>query len=256
MNDKILNLIKQAVKNSGFFTVKYQDTKLTADLKSRFDHQDRSFVYGWRKLLVDSLYCHASPGVLETMATELKQALEQAPAGNKLLNLGGGTGQVAAIYRWLGFDVYNLDIAVEKEDERNKKYDLNQAGPLPYQGGFFDLVVCSEIIEHLENPWKLFRQAEQVLKPGGIFILSTPNVLSLHSRLLYFFSGYFKWFTPDCFSYHINPVFLWEIRHIASHIGFREVKLLGNGDFFFPGRAEREKSVVSRNEELIMIFQK
>ena len=112
------------------------------------------------------------------------------------------------------------------------------------------------IIEHLENPWKLFRDVKSVLRKDGIFILSTPNIMSSYSRWMFLFSGYFKWFTPKCFSYHINPLPIWEIRIINKKIGFKELKVLGSGDFFFKRSNRNIKKVISNNEGIIFVFQK
>jgi SAM-dependent methyltransferase len=52
----------------------------------------------------------------------------------------------------------------------------------PYQDGEFDLVIFSEIIEHLLNdPCKTIREIKRVLKPGGTMILTTPNVARLEN---------------------------------------------------------------------------
>ena len=52
----------------------------------------------------------------------------------------------------------------------------------PYKDGEFDLVIFSEIIEHLLNdPCKTIREIKRVLKPGGTMILTTPNVARLEN---------------------------------------------------------------------------
>jgi 2-polyprenyl-3-methyl-5-hydroxy-6-metoxy-1,4-benzoquinol methylase len=56
-----------------------------------------------------------------------------------------------------GFDVRCADITLE---------------PLPET---FELIVCGEIIEHIENPGALFANAARMLEPGGHLVLSTPN---------------------------------------------------------------------------------
>lgn len=54
--------------------------------------------------------------------------------------------------------------------------------PFPYQEGTFDVVVFAEIIEHLLNdPLKVLREIKRVLKPGGMMILTTPNVARLEN---------------------------------------------------------------------------
>jgi SAM-dependent methyltransferase len=49
-----------------------------------------------------------------------------------------------------------------------------------------DMVLCCETIEHLPNQYFLFQETSRIIKPGGIFILTTPNSSSLRSRFSQF----------------------------------------------------------------------
>jgi 2-polyprenyl-3-methyl-5-hydroxy-6-metoxy-1,4-benzoquinol methylase len=61
------------------------------------------------------------------------------------------------------------DIAIQKQDERNVMVDFNNADLLPLSEESFDIGLCQEVIEHIENPWRLFRLARKYLKGGGLF---------------------------------------------------------------------------------------
>lgn len=50
----------------------------------------------------------------------------------------------------------------------------------------FDVVLAGELIEHLDNPGKFFDGAARCLKPGGLLILTTPNIASVFLRFLIF----------------------------------------------------------------------
>ena len=67
---------------------------------------------------------------------------------------------------------------------------------LPYADGEFDVVSCSEVVEHLENYRGLLREIFRVLAPGGVAILTTPNVLNMQSRVRFFSAGFFNLFGP------------------------------------------------------------
>ncbi len=108
--------------------------------------------------------------------------------------------------------------------------DLDIEG-LPYPDAQFDLVTCTEVIEHLEHFRRTFRESYRVLRPGGIFVVSTPNVLSLRSRIRYLFFGFFTLFGPlrvresDRFltGGHINPVSYFYLVHALSDAGFSQI---------------------------------
>jgi SAM-dependent methyltransferase len=65
--------------------------------------------------------------------------------------------------------------------------------PLPYNDSFFDCVVAGEIIEHVYDPDALVAEMRRVLRPGGVLILTTPNLANLVNRVHLLFGGY-----PDC----------------------------------------------------------
>jgi len=48
--------------------------------------------------------------------------------------------------------------------------------PLPFGDGEFDFLFCLEVLEHVENPTLVLKEFYRVLKPGGVLMLSVPNV--------------------------------------------------------------------------------
>lgn len=67
--------------------------------------------------------------------------------------------------------------------------DLNQ-GALPYPDTHFDLVTFTEVAEHLENYRAIVREIYRILKPGGVVIITTPNVLNMKSRMRFLTTGF------------------------------------------------------------------
>jgi 2-polyprenyl-6-hydroxyphenyl methylase/3-demethylubiquinone-9 3-methyltransferase len=61
--------------------------------------------------------------------------------------------------------------------------DLDAHGLAAYEDGSFELVVCSDVIEHLENPARLLREISRVLRPEGELFLSFPNAFNRFERL-------------------------------------------------------------------------
>lgn len=65
--------------------------------------------------------------------------------------------------------------------------DLNR--PLPFADAAFDVVYSMEVIEHIEKHSNFISEAARVLRPGGWFILTTPNLHRLISRLHFAATG-------------------------------------------------------------------
>jgi len=234
-----------------------KDKGIIRELKKIFEHNKRTFVFNRFKYYVDCLYCHAMPGTIEKVLLTLNTFNPKENKNNKLLNLGGGTGQVSDMLKHIGFNVYNLDIEVSGEDEFNIQHNLNDFVDLPYEENSFDFVLCQEVIEHIENPWKLFRDIKKVLKENGTLILTTPNIQSKHSKKVFLRSnfGHFNWFMKKDLSYHINPLPFWEVELIANRLGFLLKALDGSGSYYFSKKLSREK-IIGKNENLIFTYEK
>jgi len=110
--------------------------------------------------------------------------------------------------------------------------DLNTAA-LPYPDAAFDLVTCTEVVEHIEHYRHTIREIFRILKPGGLFVMTTPNVLNLRSRIRYLLFGFFNLFGPlhtqENQRYltggHINPVSYFYVAHALSDAGFIDVSV-------------------------------
>ena len=108
---------------------------------------------------------------------------------------------------------------------------INADGSLPYAEGSFDVACSLEVIEHIRDQFAFARELHRVVKPGGIAIVSTPNVLNLNSRVRYLHSGFTVLFDPLLLSSddprhtsgHINPVPYYYLAYQLRRAGFRSV---------------------------------
>lgn len=46
---------------------------------------------------------------------------------------------------------------------------------LPYEDGWFDVILCNQVLEHIPQDKKVLQEFKRVIRPGGLFILGVPN---------------------------------------------------------------------------------
>ena len=191
---------------------------------------------------------NAMCGVTENSLRFLIEYLRKTQS-NKLLSVGCGLLDQVKILETAGFDVYGVDIDIANDTDRLKFHDLNQYNDLPFDEQKFDFVLCQEVIEHIENPWLLFRKIKRVLKKDGIIVLTTPNILSRNSRQYFMNSavGFFESFNEESIWQHINPLPFWEIMHIANYNDFELLKLSNNMEYYFDYDVEKDAKITQQD---------
>ncbi len=109
----------------------------------------------------------------------------------RLLDAGAGPGVISKRLKEAGFDVMAADInpfLFSIPEIRCEKADLNESLPFPDES--FDYILCSNAIEHLENPYHFVKECYRILKERGKLLITTPNLLNLKSRMANLFVGF------------------------------------------------------------------
>lgn len=192
---------------------------------------------------------------LRTHITRLQHTLKIIPPGNaaqRILEMGAylqitpalatrlGYGEVRGCYYGEAGKVDHKEVESETGERFTCEVDLFDAEKdrFPYPDDYFDTVVCGELIEHLPtDPMHMMSEVSRILKTGGSFVLTTPNICSLRaiSAILQgyhpgFFPAYILPAAEDQGARHAREYAPREIAHLMRDAGF-ELTLLETGEF-------------------------
>lgn len=106
----------------------------------------------------------------------LRATLAQAlPPGSFVLDAGSGPGTWVLRRHRQDIEVAGLDL-FRPDPLPSTRYAIGSLEAMPYADDLFDLALCYDVIEHLEEPVAAFTEFWRVLKPGGLLVVKTPNL--------------------------------------------------------------------------------
>jgi SAM-dependent methyltransferase len=129
-------------------------------------------------------------GLADAGFGELEGELLQRAAAEgrkaEVIDIGCATGALLGVLRERGWRCRGIEISPAAEYARRER-GLEVSGlPLEenrFRDGAFDLALASHLIEHLNDPAGLVREAYRILRPGGRFLVTTPNIAGFQARL-------------------------------------------------------------------------
>jgi len=133
--------------------------------------------------------------------------------GERAIDLGAGSGLLATRMKALGWEAMGADknAAGFAANLPFQKVDLNDSQFSRQLGeGQFAMVTAVEVIEHVEAPINLLRNARRLLKPGGLVVITTPNVDNIPARVKFLLTGKIRMMDETSEPTHISPVF-WDL---------------------------------------------
>jgi 2-polyprenyl-3-methyl-5-hydroxy-6-metoxy-1,4-benzoquinol methylase len=127
------------------------------------------------------------PPATEASLARLAQKLEPYRAGGRLLDVGCGAGAILGVmarHGWITEGTELSHVAAERLRAQGHRIHLGAIEELDLPQAAYDVVILSEIVEHLLDPGAAVAAAARVLRPGGAVYLTTPNFDALSRRLL------------------------------------------------------------------------
>ncbi len=132
-----------------------------------------------------SKYSYESSGYkkLDYIVKKIQTAFGSAKC--RILEIGCGNGNLSTVLASYGHEVLAIDVSEdctryaaalkEKLNLKNLRFKVSNAAEIHRVDEPFDVVICSEVLEHLDDPESVVSKAYSVLKPGGILIVTVPN---------------------------------------------------------------------------------
>jgi ubiquinone/menaquinone biosynthesis C-methylase UbiE len=156
---------------------------------SGFDHtSDPNFVSYYEESSL-SPQTYARFRTVRDKLLKLAQTSGTSDAGKrrlKVLDIGCGAGTQCHLWAELGHDVLGLDVNEAliglarkrvAEAQLNIRFDVGTATQLPFDDCSMDVCLLPELLEHVQDWETCLAEAVRVLKPGGLFYVSTTNAL-------------------------------------------------------------------------------
>ena len=103
--------------------------------------------------------------------SQLENFLKKYSTNERVLDIGSGGSSYDKFFP------NRLTVDIDPDRKPEIVADIHR---MPFNDGEFNFVLCTEVIEHAENPQVAVRELYRVLKPGGTLVLSTRFVFPIH----------------------------------------------------------------------------
>lgn len=158
---------------------------------------------------------------------------ERGIHADRLLDVGCGTGNLRNRVRGVCARYVGSDAIRHEGFPADAEFVLANldTGRVELPDGACDVVACIETIEHVENPRALMRELVRLTAPGGWLVVTTPNQLSLLSKLTLLSKNEFVHFQerPGLYPAHISALLEVDLLRMCRENGLDDVAVRYSG---------------------------
>lgn len=148
---------------------------------------------------------------------------KQLPRGTHVLDVGAGEARYRTLfahceYKTQDFGEYTGTTTGNMREEWSyTKLDyISDASAIPVEDSSFDVILCTEVLEHVPEPILVVKEISRILRPGGHAYISAPLGSGLHQQPYHFYGGFTPYFYERFF----------------TQFGCRIIAIEANGNFF------------------------
>jgi 2-polyprenyl-3-methyl-5-hydroxy-6-metoxy-1,4-benzoquinol methylase len=161
------------------------------------------------------------------MAEERIEIVGQYLSSGRLLDVGCGAGFFLEAARQRGWNCSGCEFSPDLADYVRKQLQIEVLdGPfedLPFTTESYDAVTMWDVLEHTRDPRVALSKAWEILRPGGLIFLITPNIDGLYPRVTYWpgrLVSYWPHPTPPAHTFQFSKATL---RRLLEGTGFQVV---------------------------------
>lgn len=149
-----------------------------------------------------------------------------------MIDAGCGTGAITGAIAASGHDVIGVDrdaggIGIAREDYPGVRFEVSDFGSAP--PAVVDMVISTEVIEHLYHPGELLSYAHRALHPDGLLVISTPYHGYLKNLAMALVDGWDAHHVVSWTGGHIKFFSRRSLTAMLARRGFRVVDFVGVG---------------------------
>jgi len=137
--------------------------------------------------------------------------------GAKVLDVGAGTCRYRHLFEHCE---YRAQDACRLDQDTYRAYGaidlISDICEIPVEDASHDVILCTEVLEHVPEPIKAIEEFARILKLGGQLFVTAPLGSGLHQLPFHYYGGY-------------TPVWY---EHFLTRYGFCEIQISPNGGFF------------------------
>jgi len=156
---------------------------------------------------------------LRTAQSQLR-LIEKHAGGPDLLDIGCAQGFFLFNACKAGYTGKGVEMSQEAVEYARNEFGLDvEAQPfeeLRFGATRFDVVTLWQVLEHVPYPLMMLREVHRILRPGGLVVVSTPNIGGIPAKILRK-----KWW--DIKRLHINQFATKTLTHVLRNAGFRNI---------------------------------